>query len=141
MYIKTSPTKTPLEVEGLEEVAAVVPEVLPEGRDDKGRFKKGFRPPVHYKKNVTDFAPALNSIQRAFPSEKIGDMMLEVYETALRVRSAKAALAVLELALAYQFGRPVARMLSVSSTLDEFRELFSGEGEEEVIDVELDGGE
>jgi hypothetical protein len=130
-----------LEVEGMAAAEAEAVEAVDKFRDGKGRFVVGHAPLKKRKSMALDFEPALESLQRAFPSERIGEMMLDVYNKAMEVRSPKAAMAVLELALAYQYGKPVARMLSVSSTLEEFRELFSqeGNGDDEMVLEEAEG--
>lgn len=115
-----------IEIDRIEYDTGTAQEIEPtEGRDKKGRFAPGNR--IARSRKQPDFKPALESLQRAFPSENIGEMMLDVYQEAMRVHSAKAALAVIELALAYQFGKPVARQISASMSMDEFRSIFSQE--------------
>lgn len=113
------------------------------GKDPKtGKFLPGnnFKPPYAHRHNNQDITPALDDIERHFPAADTGAQLAEVWEVAKSTRSAKAMLSVMELVMAYRFGKPVTRALSVNSTLDEFRELFSQGGEEEddeVIDAEV----
>lgn len=120
----------------LEVPAADETSLEPVGRDRLGRFQKGMVS-VRKGKKQPDFGPALASIQRAFPSEEIGERLAETYELARASKSAKAMLSVLELVLSYQFGKPVQRQLNVGASLEEFRALFASdeEGEGEIVDV------
>lgn len=98
------------------------------GMDSKGRFKPGnrFTPldKVRAPRLTMDMDAALKSIEQHFPAEGIGKMMSDVYALAFKTNSAKSALAVLELALAYRYGTPVNRQVNITGTLDQFRELF-----------------
>lgn len=92
-----------------------------------------------------DMGEALKSIERTFPAADIGKKMQEIWDLAFKTRSAKSALAVLELALAYQYGKPIERQVSLKGSLDQFRELFMGEGEQQdaeggdAVDVVVEG--
>lgn len=76
---------------------------------------------------TADLEQANRNIEEFFPSGEMGQRLNDVYEMAMKMRSPKTALAVLEFVMAYQYGKPVNRQFNVNATMDEFRKLFKDE--------------
>lgn len=116
------------------------------GRDKLGRFTSGneFNTPERRKRNKPEFAVALSNLEENFPSATIGAELRSLLDVLMKEKKHKDALRLWELVMAYAFGKPMQRQVTVRTDLDDFLRAFApreGHAEDSAEDSEFVEGE